>query len=225
MDDLEALVRAVVDGDVAAWQRLIELLVPRIEAIARSHGDLKRRGLAGSADDLAEVRTGTLERLSRQHYKNLARYLAQRAGGAEQQAQSFDSWLYGAVDFTVREHLRQRFGRAPKPSSESTSAPRPSKRDLGTNANRIDDEPLARAIVTTLGMTNKLTVAAIMAFIDQSFAPHEASAMRLYYGEGNSFAELAAALNLPDERSADKLIRRLNGRLRHKFASEADEGP
>jgi hypothetical protein len=43
MDDVETLVMAVLTGDVTAWQRLVEVLVPRIEAVAGSQRGMRRR--------------------------------------------------------------------------------------------------------------------------------------------------------------------------------------
>jgi DNA-directed RNA polymerase specialized sigma24 family protein len=217
---MEALerVRAVVSGDAAAWSALMRDAAPEIAAIARAHPDLRSRGLAGNVDDVNEVVTATLERLAQHDFKNLRRYLAQCEMVDAQRAQSFDSWLYGAVDFTIREHLRQRFGRAPKsvPLEDSTRA-RPSKRDLHTGATQLEGEGLERVLAESLGMTAQLTLREVLDYVAVSFTAQEASALRLYYEESQSFAEIAATLGLEDEQAADKLIRRLNARLRYRF--------
>ena len=215
---VDLLVQAVVAGDAGAWQRLVQLLCPRIEAIASGHDELRSRQLNGNQDDVADIRTASLERLSRRHHHNLVRYLEQRERRGEQ-AQSFDSWLYGAVDFVIRDHLRKRFGRAPK--KREGGSPQPGKRDLNSQARRLDAEPLDRALLDTIGMTTRLTLAEIFAVIDRDFQALESQALQLYYAQERSFAEIAQTLRLASERDAEKLIRRLNARLRYRFMERA----
>jgi hypothetical protein len=120
--EIDELVSRTVAGDGAAWRSLSERVVPEIQRMARAHSGLRGRNL-GTADEIAEVLTAALERLARDNYRNLSRYLAQRELA---RPQSFDSWLYGAVDFTVREHLRVRFGRvADKPYKRLPPSRRP----------------------------------------------------------------------------------------------------
>lgn len=224
----DALIRAVVAGDAQSWQELVTVLAPSMESIARSHPAMRKRGLALHGDDIAEVVTTTLERLARDGHRNLSRYLAQRDAPESGRAQSFDSWLYGAVDFVIRDHLRKRYGRAPKPSTPDACEecqPRASRRDLGTNASPLDEERLARSCARALGVTSQLSLAGIFAFVESEFDAAEIQAMRLYYQAERSFAEIASALDLPDARDAERLIRRLNARLRHRFAApDREEG-
>ncbi|HEX7479236.1 MAG TPA: hypothetical protein VF331_15630, partial [Polyangiales bacterium] len=106
---LDELVQAVVQGSKPeAWQALQVQVVPRIEAIARGHDSLRAKGMHASLDEIAEiaeVRTATLERLAHDDFQNLRRYLAQRDAAAAQPSSAFDSWIYGAVDFAVREMI------------------------------------------------------------------------------------------------------------------------
>jgi hypothetical protein len=219
---LEELVRATVAGDANAWRALGDAIVPQIQSIARAHRGLRSRGLAQSSDDVAEVTTRTLERLTRDNHRNLVRYLAQLDERGADAAQSFDSWLYGSIDFVIREHLRIRFGRAPKPAADDApTVPRPSRRDLGTNAQRIDQDPTDRSELRALGLTARLSVAEILSYIDAEFDQASATALRMYYAEERGFAEIASALGLAEARDAEKLIRRLNARLRYRFAPGA----
>ncbi len=221
-DALLPLVRAAVAGQGASWDELVRAIAPRVERLARAHRDMKARGLAARDDDVAEIVTATLERLARDGMRNLARFLAQLEAAAPSRPQSFDSWLYGAVDFAIREHVRRRYGRAPAPRVEG-AALQPSKRELHTNAERFEHEPLDPAYVRALSVTKKLALAEIFAYIDSEFEASEARALRLYYGEERSFEEIAAALGLRDAKAADKLVRRLNARLRHHFADDERE--
>ena len=216
----DALIRSVVEGNRDAEHTLIGELAPRIEAIARNHPELRRRGLSSLEDDVAEVRMAALERLLRDGHKNLSRYLHQRSADASARPADFDSWLYGAVDFSVRDHLRKRFGRAPKTAPDSPKRPLPSRRDLGTLAGRFDDEQLDRSFIRTLGATQRLTATAIVDYMTAQFAHQEVEAMRMFYFEDRSFAEISQRLGLQGEREAEKLIRRLNARLRYRFNEE-----
>ena len=58
--------------------------------------------------------------------------------------------------------------------------------------------------------------------MERDFAREELTAMRLYYAEERSFAEIAAALGLPDARDAERPVRRLNARLRYHFVQASD---
>lgn len=214
MDPLTLLIRAAVAGDEKAWTELAGQLIPNIRSIAGSHEALRSRRLADSPDELAEVVTACLERLAADGKRNLQRYLTQAEQPGTSRVQSFDSWLYGAVDFTIRDHLRRRYGRAPK----DTSAPTPSKRALVSGAARLDDDQLQQTLRRELGLTTQLAVAEIFAWIEASFSPDESRALRLYYFEDMRFSELAAELGLADSAEAERLIRKLNARLRARFA-------
>jgi DNA-directed RNA polymerase specialized sigma24 family protein len=220
VDDTLKLVQKTIDGDTAAWTALQALLDPTIVRITRRHQSLRRKGLAEQVDDISEVRTSSLQRLKANGFHNLRSFMERHAEGAA--AESFDSWLYGVVDFAIRDHLRQRFGRAPKVPAAEGGRVQPSKRDLGSRAGRLDDEP-ERNLLTAAGVTTHLTVAEIMAFIAENFSADEARAVQLHYLEGRSYAELATALSLRDAKQAEQLIRRLNARLRYRFAPSGEE--
>lgn len=214
MDAADAIIDEVVAGDPQAWPRLAELIAERIVAIARSHGQLRSRGLAGAADDIAEVQTATLERLARHDHSNLRKYVEQRdrTSGVPQ---SFDSWLYGAVEFVIRDHLRTRYGRARR--TLRVDGPTPSKRDINSHAGMLEEEHFDATYLRHLGMTARLTLAQIFAYVDETFTASEAAALRSYYEDDQSFGEIAQTLGLSGPGEAEKLIRRLNARLRYKF--------
>lgn len=220
MTDLDSLIDRTVSGDAEAWRRLQAELAPLIASIAQSHRTLRAKGLAAQPDDVAEVQTSTLERLARQEFHSLKRFLEQRAQNAG--AQSFDSWLYGAVDFAIREHLRRRFGRAPKQVRDDAQQPQPSKRDLQSHAARLEAEP-ERGLLQTLSMTARLTVAQILAHVAQDFEESEARVIRLYYVEDADLEQIARVMGLRDAKDAERLLRKLNARLRYRFA-QAGEG-
>lgn len=209
--DIDLLIERTVAGDVEAWQHLLAYVSPRVQQIAGEHAALRKRGLA-SADDISSVVTDALSRLAKDQFRNLSRYLQQHE---LPKPQSFESWLYGAVDFSVREHLRAKYGRAPR---DVTSQARPSKRELNTQAERVDDDQLHRSVGKSLAMTERLQLAKIAEYIHSAFNAEELRAMRLHFAQDLGPAELAAALGLANAEAATKLIRRLNARLRHRFA-------
>jgi DNA-directed RNA polymerase specialized sigma24 family protein len=215
METLDVLIQRCVAGDVDAWQELVASVGPQVQQIAGAHASLRTRALT-APEAIADVMTATLSRLAKDDYRNLARYLAQRSLA---KPQSFDSWLYGAVDFAIREYLRDKFGRAPAAVSEQRA--RPSKRDLNTQAERVEEERLHVSLGSALAITDRLELAKIVAYMTKRFKPLELQAMRLHYAQDLSPAELAAALGLADAEAASKLVRRLNARLRHYFGERA----
>ncbi len=224
MHTFEQLARSAIHGDKDAWARLQLEALPRIEAFLRGHKSMRSRGLHLLPDDVQEVKTTTLERLARNDFQNLRRYVEQLERSA-QAAQGFESWLYGAVDFTIREHLRRRYGRASKVRHSEAGVPLPSKRDANTYAGSLSDASVPRAMAQTLGITTNLTAAEIMAYVAATFTPMEAAAVRMHYLEDRDFDQIATALQMESSKEAEKLVRRLNARLRYRFApSEAGVG-
>src|SRR5688572_3720489 len=181
-----------------------------IVRIALRHRDLRRKGLAEQADEIADVRTSALVRLAANGFHNLRNFVEHSAQAAR--PESFEAWIYGVVDFAIRDHLRKRFGRAPRAAEVAAGGLLPSKRDLQSHAGRIDDEP-ERNLLSVVGVTTRLTVAEIMAFIAKTFSPDEVRAVQLYYVDGHGYDAIANALALRDAKDAEQVIRRLNARL------------
>ena len=81
--------------------------------------------------------------------------------------QSFDSWLYGAVEFVIRDHVRKRYGRTPR--TLRVDGPRPTKRDINSHAGPLEEERFDATYLRQLGMTARLTLAEIFAYVDETF--------------------------------------------------------
>lgn len=225
MASVQELVSRTIAGDRVAWSALQTTIGPTISAMAKRNPLLRKKGLAALPDDTAEVVTATLERLARQGFQNLQRFLERfpaREDGTTWGDTDLDDWLYGTVDYVVREHVRTRFGRAPKQANEDSQV-LPSKRDLNTQAGRLD-ETSDRSFVRTLGMTTKITASEILAYIAQNFTADEARVMRLYFIDDQSLESIAEALDLPDAKAAERLIRKLNARLRYRFVETSTKG-
>lgn len=209
------LIRNTVRGDEAAWQEFVVEVAPTVEAMARTHRSLRAKGHTHD-DDLAEVLTATLGRMQKDQFRNLRQFLDQYDRLGPELAQSFDGWLFGALDYSVREYLRQRYGRAPKVAPEGP--PSLSRRDLGTHAARIPTGADLVAPPECLpGVTTRLMLGQILRAVEGEFTTDEMRALRLYYGEDQSYAEIAQSMGLESPGTAEKLIRRLNARLRYRF--------
>ena len=212
----DVLVRAAVAGESAAWQRLQSAVIPQIARIARSHEGMRSRGLHAVVDDVNEVTICTLERIAGKDFRNLRGYLRQRDAPDNARPQSFDSWIYGATDYAIREHLRRRFGRRPA-GAQSVERPRPSEREINTEATDVDSLVTPAARARAIGVTSALMMAKIIAYAEQSFSPDELRALKLHLS-GMDLAQIAEACALSGPDAADKLVRKLNARLRYRFA-------
>ncbi|MDD9939174.1 MAG: hypothetical protein OXT09_36645 [Myxococcales bacterium] len=212
--ETEQLMLGALAGDSGAWQALMRAWAPRLHAMARGHRGLRTRGLVND-DDVAEVVVLTFERLRRKDFASLRRFIERRR---EQPAATLDAWLFGALDYSVRTHLRARFGRAPKIDGEA-GPPRLSRRDVGSFAARLPEQGLDPAAQPSRwGVTDRLTLAEVKRAIESEFSPREARAFALHYEEGQDHAAIAAAIGLADARAAERMIRALNARLRYRFA-------
>lgn len=230
--DAVALVERTVAGDAAAWRDLLVAVAPRIEQWARGSRVLRRCRLDGE-DDARAVMVDVLERLARDRHANLRAFLSRAAladppddlvadvvklGRLEEEldperddttSTPLRAWLLRLVDFAARDHVRHRLG-------WSADADEPTKRDLHTDAPRIDTglEPAVRPPMTDRLTMAKL-VAEVRALID-TFPADMQTALALWLDDA-SFAEIATRLLLPDAGRARALIRAGQARLRDRF--------
>ncbi|MFT3925309.1 MAG: hypothetical protein QM778_22415 [Myxococcales bacterium] len=188
-------------------------MLPSLEHWARSHKGLRRRKLQHSVDDLREVVVLTLERLRANEFRSLNTFLASPDADSPT---AFDGWLYGALDFAVREHLRARFGRIRQGGAPEENLG-PSKRDVNTLATRYDDD--AAAAAGKMGLTLTITLQEILSYADARFSSTEAEALRAYIEQGASYEQLSERLALESPLEAERLIRKLKERLRTHFGS------
>jgi len=214
VESLQKLVQQTIDGEGSAWQELQLAIEPTISKLVRRHNDLRRRCLADSADVVADIRTATLERLARHDFRNLREFVERSQLGGERAPESFHAWLYGCVDYAIREYLRQIYGRGSQ-ETELVGQALPSKQALHAQTEAFDDNE--RGMLATLSLTTRMTVAEISDYIAKSFASDEVEAVRLYFVENLSYGEIAQRLALKDAGAAEQLIRRLKARLQHRF--------
>lgn len=243
-DRARALIDQVVaggDGRLGAWRGLMVTLAPHLEAWSRGNRLLRRCRLAGD-DDARAVMVAVFERLAANDHANLRAFVAREAAAeadadalmadlarlgrldegdaaeADADAAPTDdapvkAWLLRLLDYVARDHVRRRFGWA-----EATDGP--SKRDLGTDAARLDGVADAGARPP---LTDRLTVgrlvAEVRAYMASFPAPMQA-ALDLWLDD-HGFAEIAAALTLADADAARALVRAGQARLRERFRGRA----
>ena len=215
---IAAQVQAVVRGEPDAWHKFMAELAPAVASMATRNPQLRSRRQT-SPDDVAEIVTATFERLHRDNFRNLRHFLQQAENREAERTLTFDSWLYGAVNYVVGDYLRQRYGRRPAADAPPDQR-RPSKRDLDSLAARIPtgmDLPAGRQ---GRGVTTQMTVAELLKLVADEFAPPEVRAFQLRFFEDRSFAEIAEALGMNDAQEVERLIRRINARLRYRLARD-----
>jgi hypothetical protein len=229
LSDLAAdpLVFGVVQGDRAAWFQLTLLIELWVEAHAPRHWRMRRARLANSPDDVRDVLVETLERLDRDDFAELRRYLERkreqvpdvREDAREPETDlSFVAWLASVVDFAIREHVRRRYGRTSKAAGRPGHAQRSvlSKRSLHSWAVHPSESHNRDIVGATLGMSRVLTAKSILRYAEETFDGRELRVFQRYL-EHSSFEELAAEFELATPESARSEIRRLKERLRARF--------
>jgi DNA-directed RNA polymerase specialized sigma24 family protein len=236
--EARALVQRVIDGDRAAWRELMVRIAPRIEGWARGSRVLRRCRLAGD-DDVRAVMVSVLERLAANDHANLRKFVARAdlpaapddlvtavmklgrldddaldedgaaAAGDDDRDTPLRGWLLRLVDFTARDHVRDRHGWAAGDGG-------PSKRDLHTDARPLADQPEAAARPP---MTDRLTVSRLVDEIQahiRTFPPQMRDAILLWLDEVSP-EDIAARLALADPARAKALVRAGQARLRERF--------
>lgn len=238
------LVALICDRDAsstdrtAAWRRLMIEISPHVESWARRSRTLRRCRLAAE-DDARAVLVKVLGRLAAHDYEALRAFLDKRppttadererdeagvldrivqllAGGGDDDGEAADAaragddtplraWLLRVYDFAVKDHVRARLGQGEG-----------SKRELGTDASRLDAAPeaSARPPMTDL-VTMRKVLEEVRGMID-TFPPEMRRAIALW-AEDHGFDEIAAELALGCPERARELVRAATARLRACF--------
>ncbi|MDB4991525.1 MAG: hypothetical protein JWN04_6703 [Myxococcaceae bacterium] len=221
----DPLVMGVLYGDRPAWFQLTLAVEQWVLEHAPRHWRMRRARLDQSPDDVRDVLLATLERIDRDDFAVLRRYLAQKRSSVpdlhtEPPAElTFVAWLGGLVDFAIREHVRKRYGRvsARRKDEPDWEQRAPSKRSLQSWALHPTDSSSHASLAP--GMTQLLTARSIMEYAQKAFAARELQLFQSYL-EQASFEELAADFQLPSAEAARAEIRRLKERLRARFRAD-----
>jgi hypothetical protein len=234
--------RSAAERD-AAWKRLLVSFAPHVEAWAKKSRVLRRAGLA-TEDDARAVLVATFARLQKNDFDNLRSWLARRAAheegderaetdaierlvrlakeddadeaardaaGDDAEGTPLRGWLANVVRFVIKDHVKHRLGWA----APAAGAPA-SKRDLETNADRIDDavDAWERPPVTDLVALRRL-LEEIRGYVETFPAPMRA-ALDMWMQDA-SYGEIAARLGLESEDAGRALARAAQARLRERF--------
>ena len=133
------------------------------------------------------------------------------------------AWLITLVGYTAKDHVRDRLGWAQPPAEASGEREAGgTKRDVNTNATRLDDsdEPGARPPMTNL-LTMQRFLCEVLTFVD-TFPPDMRTATRLWL-QDLSCDEIAEQLEGASVASATALVRAAKARLRERFRSDWDQ--
>ena len=128
-------------------------------------------------------------------------------------------WLVSLTRFVAKDHVKQRLGwnlAAAGERLETAPGPQRSKRDLSTDAERLDQvaEAGARPPITD-AMTMRTILIEIRAYVATLPAAMR-SALELWLDD-HDFAEIAARVGLDDAARARALVRAGQARLRDRF--------
>jgi len=234
LDDIVAdpLVLGVVRGDRAAWFQLTLYIEEWVHEHVPRHWRMRKARLAGSEDDVRDVLLETLERVDRDDFRALRQYLDRklaavpdvRSTDSEAAAPpSFVGWLAGLVDFSIRDHIRKRYGRAPSgragdvgEEAEDGALPTLSKRSLHSWAVHPTEPNSGHFGAANAGLSRVLTARSILNYAAEAFDARELGLFQRYLDQA-TFEELAAEFSLADADSARGEVRKLKERLRARF--------
>jgi DNA-directed RNA polymerase specialized sigma24 family protein len=240
LDDIVAdpLVMGVVRGDRAAWFQLTLYIEQWVESHVPRHWRMRKARLSGSVDDVRDVLLETLERVDRDDFRALRLYLERKlqavpdvrsavdtaperraAAGALPEPLTFVAWLAGVVDFSIREHVRKRYGRAPagrRDQDDDAPLPALTKRSLQSWAVHPSAGGTGQFGSANAGLSRVLTARSILSYAAETFDAPALSLFRRYL-EQASFEELADEFGLPGADAARAEVRKLKERLRVRF--------
>jgi DNA-directed RNA polymerase specialized sigma24 family protein len=214
--DFLALLQNVADGDDHALAKLFGLVEAEIARRASGLSILRSKGRT-QPDDIAQVRMYAFTRLKNQRATSLSRFLAQAQAQELGASMPFSRWLARLVRYAAMDHLREYYGRRPAVPSAQNGRLQPSVADV----NRPGEEDVDAGHRSYIGVTKRLTIAEINKFIAEELTRDEASALMMHFAD-HTLDEIAQSLGLASADQADKLVRRLKAKLRHRFRTQAE---
>lgn len=203
--DAAVLADRIAAGEAELFPTLVEQIwEPCLRLVG---GSRAMRGLQAGEDDVREVATRVLTRLSRDEHRALRLYGPWQAANLDK---SFADWLKILVANVVRDFAREQRG------SEQLQMPgEPSvKRLLNHFASTLPlDELGARP-----AMTDAQTARELLEFAKHHLRADQLGALERWL-EGSTFDDIAASQALDHADGARKLVRSAVATLRRKFES------
>lgn len=208
---LELMILDVLEHRDRAWQDLMEVLFPHVEAIvrvSRSMGPLR-----SSPDHCRSATTRVFEKLARNDYSALRLFTEWQRVNPEK---TLDDWLRIVVTRVVRDYVGSQLG-APSADPDQERVAR--KRLLHTLASALPDDdhsPSARPPVTDLQ-----TARQILDYARTHLSPMQLSALEAWINLADNDKVAAVIGKTPDE--ATKLVRSAVAKLRRQFAEDDED--
>jgi hypothetical protein len=206
---LAAYIPRVVEGDISAWQELVQQLEPLLLQLLRRSRTLGP--LRSSLDDCRAVMISVLERLQKDDYRGLRLF---RPWVDANPGKDFGDWIRIVTINIARDHVSSRLGDAARGTAE------PNKRMLNTLASLLPDGDDHR-LAFRPSMTHVQLARELLEYAERHLDPAQFLAMRRWI-DGASFDEVAAELGLATPRDADKLVRAALAKLRRHFGDQTD---
>lgn len=195
-------VQALLAGDATQWQTL----VAEVHALALAV--CQRRQAARGADFASNVALRVIERLRKEDYKALRRFMELRD---TYPALAFETWTRGIINNALIDEVR---------SLPETSRKRVGKRrELQTRTHVIfeDEQHAASASLAHSGI---LDARRVLRWIHDADFPLDQKRALLFWLNGHSIADCARQLDL-DETGTRRLLRAARQRLRRQFQEKS----
>ena len=205
--ELEALVVAVAGADEVAWQRLWRMIEPPLLRMVANPQFLARLGQR--EDDRRNIVVAVMARLRGDRFQRLRLYLDARR---ENPRLRFISWVRVVAKRVGIDYLRAHPDYVRR---TDTNASAPGRWvDAGTLP------PASQLIGDRPPITNRGTARELLQFASGLLPEPHTRALEMW-AHGESFEDIANALELGSAREAEKLIRAVIERLRRKYRDEA----
>jgi len=204
---LERLVDQVLAGDAAAWQELWRGLAPKLDAMLRRVGFLGR--LASNEDHRRSVAVEVMARLTQNDHARLRRYAEARR---ESPSLNLVAWLSVVVKRVAIDYMRAQPEYVDRRKHEAASSPG-AWREVGTLP---ADSRLGR---TQTSITGRAAAHQLLELAAEILPDDQRRALAAWL-EGRTFDEIAAGLELPAARDAEKKVRAALERIRRHARKE-----
>lgn len=205
--EAEALILRVLDGDEHAWRLLCQLVEPRLMTTFRRPSFLGR--LSDSEDDCRTILANVMARLRESDFARLRTW--QQAGGSSERP-PFIAWLLVVAKRVAMDHLG-----AHDEHVDRRGEPRATRPGVWRALDTLIAD--SRVPGARRHITDDATAHEILARAADLPAPQRDALGAWLNGE--SYAEIALAHTLDDERGAERAVRAALERLRRQFREDA----
>ncbi|MEZ4444565.1 MAG: hypothetical protein R3B72_36160 [Polyangiaceae bacterium] len=206
------LAREVAAGDVERFPSLVEQLWdPSLRLVAASRA---MRGLRAGEDEIRDVATRLMERLSRDEHRALRLYVPWQDANPDK---TFADWFKIVVANVVRDFAREQRGSERRRLPAGDSGEPSVKRLLNQFASTLPLDILG----TRPAMTDAQTARELLLFAERHLPAEQLAALTRWIA-GSSFEDIAASQALESAEAARKQVRRAVATLRRKFGKPAE---